>query len=445
MSGRGRSNQLRVLWGVLGICLTMGCQAQFSFLGGPLEPRAPAHQDAQTEPGPTGQTGEQPAPGPGVTPTAYQPADKPDDGSSAPQPNSAITQATYLAAEKPDRGRPAVQPGQVEHPAAPGLPPAPLVQEEPPVPVELRKTSLPPYVIEPPDILLIDAVRLTPLGPYKLEAGDVLQIQVADTLPNQPIAGPYPVSLEGTVNLGFSYGVVKVVGLSAEQAEQVIRKQLSRTLTNPQVSVSLLQFRGLQQTRGEHLVRPDGTIGLGIYGSVYVTGMTLSQAKAAIEKHLTQFMIDPEISLDVYAYNSKVYYVITDGGGFGEQVFIFPSTGNETVLDAIGRIYGLPPVSSKKRIWVARPAPSCVGCFQILPVDWRAITRGAQTDTNYQVFPGDRIYVEADRLIWLDNTLAKILAPVERVFGVTLLGASTVQSIKNLNSNTAFGTPVIVP
>ena len=134
-----------------------------------------------------------------------------------------------------------------------------------------------------------------------------------------------------------------------------------------------------------------------------------------------------------------------DGGGFGEQVFIFPSTGNETVLDAIGRIYGLPPVSSKKRIWVARPAPSCVGCFQILPVDWRAITRGAQTDTNYQVFPGDRIYVEADRLIWLDNTLAKILAPVERVFGVTLLGASTVQSIKNLNSNTAFGTPVIVP
>jgi polysaccharide biosynthesis/export protein len=223
----------------------------------------------------------------------------------------------------------------------------------------------------------------------------VLQIRVADTLPNQPLVGPYAVSLEGTVNLGFSYGVVKVAGLSAEQAEQAIRKQLSRTLTNPQVAVSLLQFRGVQQTRGKHLVRPDGTIGLGIYGSVYVSGMTLAQAKAAIEKQLSQFMADPDISLDVFAYNSKVYYVICNGGGCGEQVHIFPSTGNETVLDAIGRLNGLPAGSSKRRIWVARPAPSCVGCFQILPVDWRAITRGAQTETNYQIFPGDRIYIEA--------------------------------------------------
>jgi protein involved in polysaccharide export with SLBB domain len=365
-------------------------------------------------------------------------------------------QTSYLSADRPDKGKPVPQPppaqplpmpmpmpGSREPEACPSTMPPGFVQDDAPVPVELRKSSLPPYVIEPPDILLIDAVRLTPLGPYKLEPGDVLQIQVADTLPNQPIVGPYPVSLEGTVNLGFSYGVVKVAGLSAEQAEQAIRKQLSRTLTNPQVSVSLLQFRGLQQTRGEHLVRPDGTIGLGIYGSVYVTGMTLAQAKFAIEKHLSQFMADPEISLDVFAYNSKVYYVIFDGGGYGEQVYIFPSTGNETVLDAIGRIYGLPPVSSKRRIWVARPAPSCVGCFQILPVDWRAITRGAQTETNYQVFPGDRIYVEADCLIHLDNALAKFLSPIERVFGVTLLGASTVQSIRNVSHNN-FGTVPIV-
>jgi polysaccharide biosynthesis/export protein len=234
------------------------------------------------------------------------------------------------------------------------------------------------------------------------------------------------------------------VGLTADQAELAIRKQLSRILANPQVSVSLLQFRGIQQTRGEHLVRPDGTVGLGIYGSVYVTGLTLAQAKVAIEKHLSQFMLEPQISLDVYAYNSKVYYVITDGGGYGEQVYIFPITGNETVLDGIGRIYGLPAVSSKRRIWVARPAPSCVGCYQILPVDWKAITRGGLTETNYQIFPGDRIYVEADCLIQLDNALAKVLSPIERIFGVTLLGSSTIQSVKNLSRNNVVGTVPVV-
>ncbi len=443
MSGRRRTNQLRVLWGVLGTCLlTVGCQAQFSFLGGPLDPHNPVHKDQGAQ-GPM-QPMDQ-----GAMPASGQVMERPDSLNSTTQAISGLMQTSYLSADRPDKGKPVPQPVPmpmlgVNDQSAACTPPPGFAQDNAPVPVELRKTAMPPYVIEPPDILLIDAVRLTPLGPYKLEPGDVLQIQVADTLPNQPIVGPYPVSLEGTINLGFSYGVVKVAGLSAEQAEQAIRKQLSRTLTNPQVSVSLLQFRGMQQTRGEHLVRPDGTIGLGIYGSVYVTGMTLAQAKFAIEKHLSQFMADPEISLDVFAYNSKVYYVIFDGGGYGEQVYIFPSTGNETVLDAIGRIYGLPPVASKRRIWVARPAPSCVGCFQILPVDWRAITRGAQTETNYQIFPGDRIYVEADCLIHLDNALAKILAPIERVFGVTLLGASTVQSIRNVGRNNNVGTVPIV-
>lgn len=57
------------------------------------------------------------------------------------------------------------------------------------------------------------------------------------------------------------------------------------------------------------------------------------------------------------------------------------------------------------------------------------------TQTNYQVLPGDRIYVQSQRLISVDNAIAKMLAPVERVFGVILLGSSTVNSIQNRNNN----------
>ena len=310
------------------------------------------------------------------------------------------------------------------------------------VPVELNKVSLPPYVVEPPDILFIDIIRVAPRPPYRLEALDQIQLQVAGTFTDQPIVGIFTVTPEGTVNLGYSYGVVRVGSATLEEAELAIRRHLvTKALKNPQVAVTLVQFRGMQQTRGEHLVRPDGTIGLGTYGSVYVTGMTLGQAKCAIEQFLSQFLFDPQISIDVYAYNSKVYYVIADGGGFGEQVYTFPSMGNETVLDAIGKINGLPPVASKKRIWVARPSPACNECDQILPVDWRAITQGGSTRTNYQIFPGDRVYVQADCLIWLDNMLAKIIAPAERLFGVTLLGNTTVRSFSN--SGTGSSVPFV--
>src|SRR5207302_5656040 len=60
-------------------------------------------------------------------------------------------------------------------PAAPDLPPGavlPPAGDFPPVlplPRELAPTVHPMYVIEPPDVLNIEAVRLIPKPPYKIE------------------------------------------------------------------------------------------------------------------------------------------------------------------------------------------------------------------------------------------------------------------------------------
>jgi protein involved in polysaccharide export with SLBB domain len=299
------------------------------------------------------------------------------------------------------------------------------------MPHELAKVSLPPYVIEPPDVLLIDAVRLLPRPRYKLEPMDLIGIQAVNTPPNQPIAGTYAISPEGTVNLRYSYGVVPVAGMSIDEAQVAIDKHLGRILQHPEVAVSLVQCRGSQQTRGEHLVRPDGTISLGSYGAVYLAGFTIEEAKCAIEAHLSQWLLNPEISLDILAYNSKVYYVITNRAGCAEQVLRFPSTGNETVLDAISQVHGLPAVASRCRIWIARPAPGSCPCDQILPVDWRAISEGGSICTNYQVFPGDRIYVKAGCPSRGDNLLDKVVAPVERLLGITLLGTTVANGVRD--------------
>lgn len=169
---------------------------------------------------------------------------------------------------------------------------------------------------------------------------------------------------------------------------------------------------------------------LGKYGSVYVNNMTLDEARESIEKHLEQYLETPIISLDVFAYNSKVYYIIAEGAGYGDTVARVPITGNETVLDAISQLGGFQRNSNKKKIWVARPAPSGVGCEQILPVDYVAITKGASTATNYQILPGDRIYIAEDRLVKLDTTITKLTQPFERLFGFTLLGGQTVQILQ---------------
>jgi polysaccharide biosynthesis/export protein len=240
------------------------------------------------------------------------------------------------------------------------LPPAHLACAAPganggDVPRELSKIFIPDYIIEPPDILLIEAIP---------------------SLPDQPV-------------------------------------------------------------QGEHLVRPDGTVNLGTYGSVRVGGMTLDQARAVIKEHLSQYIKNVKLNVDVFAYNSKRIYIVADGGGFGQQVYPLPFTGNETVLDAIGQIGGLPTVASKKKIWVARPNPD--DTVQTLTVDWKAITQDGLVSTNYQLFPGDRIYIESDRLISLDGLVTKIVTPMERIFGVTYLGARTVFQLQNMGRGALAG------
>lgn len=255
------------------------------------------------------------------------------------------------------------------------------------VPTELGKVTLPEYVIEPPDTLRIEAYLISRPEDRKDD-------------PNE-----------------------KKDPKDAKTGEE-------------------LRSLPLQPVFGDYQVRPDGTVFLGIYGSVPVAGYTLSQAAMTIRSILAKQVYPPEgvdpnkmiVLLDVTQYQSKRYYVILDGGGNGEQVTPFPITGSETVLDALANVNGLHAVASKRNIWVARRCPIPGQPEQILPVDWVGITQHGVTATNWQIMPGDRIYVKAQRLVTIDTALARILNPIERLFGVTLLGASTVNQIQGRGS-----------
>jgi polysaccharide export outer membrane protein len=53
------------------------------------------------------------------------------------------------------------------------------------------------------------------------------------------------------------------------------------------------------------------------------------------------------------------------------------------------------------------------------------------TTTGYQLLPGDRVYVKAEHAFRVDGYLQKLITPIERVLGITLLGASTYNQVKN--------------
>ena len=310
------------------------------------------------------------------------------------------------------------------------------------IPRELSKATLQAYRVEPPDILVVEALNNIRPPADKLRAGDELLIRASNTLPIDPdgdiitnefrvINAVYSIQSDGTIDLGPEYGTVGVEGSTLAAAKNLIVDHLQNTvgLAMPNVAISMPDIAGKQVISGEHLVRPDGTISLGVYGEVYVAGHTLREIRQIIETHLQPDIHNPEVTVDVLGYNSKQIYIITDGGGLGEAVNRIPYTGNDTVLDALAQIDGLSQVSSKE-IWVARPAPAGTSMAQTMPVDWWGITRGGLTATNYQLFPGDRIFIRSDHMSRFNNTVSKVIAPFERMMGLSLFGHSMVRSFQ---------------
>jgi polysaccharide biosynthesis/export protein len=296
---------------------------------------------------------------------------------------------------------------------------------------ELSMVSLPTYRVEPPDILMIDMLRMVPLPPSRIEIYDALQIRAVGVLIDQPIGGYYLVEGDGAVALGPAYGRVQVAGMSIEQADAAVTKKLKETFARPEVSVQLANAASNTPITGEYLVGPDGAVNLRQYGTVHVSGKTVTQIRKDLNEHLRQFFDSPDVSVEVRQFNSKVFYVITEGGGIGDSVRRVPITGSDTVMDALSAVNGLSQVSSA-RVWIARPVPGGSDCVQVIPIDYAAITRGASTATNYQVMPGDRVYVACDTMIAVNSWVAKVIAPIDRLFGGVSLGATAAKGWQTL-------------
>lgn len=136
-------------------------------------------------------------------------------------------------------------------------------------------------------------------------------------------------------------------------------------------------------------VQPDGTIDVGKYGRPIVVGKTIQQVEAQVREAIReQEKQAVAITVRLVGKPSAVYYVFGEVNAPGS----FPITGRETVLDGIVAAGGLTRKASVGNIILSRPSTPD-SCRLVYPVCWRQIVQLGDTSTNYQLLPGDRIYV----------------------------------------------------
>jgi protein involved in polysaccharide export with SLBB domain len=142
---------------------------------------------------------------------------------------------------------------------------------------------------------------------------------------------------------------------------------------------------------GDQVVLQDGTIDLGEFGRPVVAGQTVSQIEAEVQRLIAAKAKDKEESLvnvRLVGRVSKVFYVLGEANAPGA----FPLSGRETVLDGIIAAGGITRRANTKKVLLSRPTPPD-GCRVVLPVCYDNIVQLGDTSTNYQLLPGDRIFI----------------------------------------------------
>jgi protein involved in polysaccharide export with SLBB domain len=201
-----------------------------------------------------------------------------------------------------------------------------------PLPRELNKHVLPPYTVEP---------------------GDVLLVQPADLDSPIRLPGDQPVLTDGTINLG-RYGQLVVAGKTVPEIEADIRTQVQAYLA--------------AQPRCP--ARPG------------------APPEPGTEPRLPEPGDVGPITVRIVTRVSKVYYVLGEVNAPGALTL----NGRETVLDGILAAGGLTERASRRNIILCRPTQPD-SCRVVLPIFYNEIVQLGDTSTNYQLAPGDRIYV----------------------------------------------------
>lgn len=178
-----------------------------------------------------------------------------------------------------------------------------------------------------------------------------------------------------------------------------VTNEISSDLLRPDATLMTLgpgdqieaEILGTANSRTTLTVGPDGKVYFYLLPGVDVWGLTLSEAKARLEKEVAGYISSPRVSVTLKAVGSKQVWLL----GRLRRPGIYPMTGPITLLEAIAQAGGTArsesqisteELSDLRHSFVVRDG-------QFLPVNFDKLLRHGDMSQNIYLRPGDFVYV----------------------------------------------------
>ena len=246
-------------------------------------------------------------------------------------------------------------------------------------PKELLKQPLPNYILEIGDTVLIEAVKF----------------DATIRLPGDQIIKP-----DGHISLG-EFGEYMAHGKTIEQialeTQQMIDDKVRTDLEiafeierRQRESDQLLADRRNAAAAGDEDDDDEDEDFADDENDLSLSSIEDEESRVALERRIVDAVLSNEISVRLVTWDSKKIYVLGEVNSPGS----FDYNGTHTVLDALIEAGGITSGANEHKILVARPT-TCNSCRIVMTVCYDQIVQLGDTTSNYQLQPGDRVFVPA--------------------------------------------------
>lgn len=133
-------------------------------------------------------------------------------------------------------------------------------------------------------------------------------------------------------------------------------------------------------------VRSDGKISIPLVKEVFAAGLSPLQLEDVLTQKLRQYINNPVVTVIVMEVRSQRIFIVGNVSGSG----MLPLEPGLTVMKAIGLAGGLTEFARRKKIFVLREVG---GQQQKLPFDYQSVLSGKNPELDFELRPGDTIFV----------------------------------------------------
>jgi polysaccharide export outer membrane protein len=132
------------------------------------------------------------------------------------------------------------------------------------------------------------------------------------------------------------------------------------------------------------MIRPDGVITMPFLGDIRAAGFAPTELSVIIRDRLKKYIVDPDVSVQVNAVNSKKFYIQGEVGKTGGFPLLVPTR----VLEALVNAGGFRDFADQKKIVIMRITG------ERLKFNYKEVIAGKKMDQNIFLKPGDIIIVK---------------------------------------------------